>query len=258
MSVEPDRRAIAVIHPNDPDETRDGITRELKEFLSDDIPVDISLFMQPHAAPDEGSEGDSEAFGVAHMQQMFDDPMLERMAQEAARSGVKAVAYNCTSASFIRGVDGNAALCRRLASAAGVPATTTSDAVLTALRRLDVTRVSVVTPYLYEVGEKLRLFLSEAGFEVVSLNSLDLARNHASTPLDVIVDQVKQAAHPTADAVLVSCTALKLATSIPHLEELAGRPVVTANQATVWRLLGLAGVQSLVPQRGTLFDHDPE
>ena len=191
------------------------------------------------------------------MEQMFEDPALEDFAKSAAASGADAVAYACTSASFIRGREGNDALCRRLVSASGVPATTTSEAVLAALRALNARRIAVVTPYLWDVAQKLRLFLEEAECDVVSLKSLDLARNHASTPPETIAEQVRQAADPTADALFVSCTALKVGAWIPRLEEVAGSPIVTANQATVWRLLGLVGFQVTAPGRGALFKLQP-
>ena len=53
---------------------------------------------------------------------------------------------------------------------------------------------------------------------------------------------------PDADAVLVSCTALRTSSVIDRIEQHLGKPVVTSNQALAWHALRLAGYAE--PRKG--------
>ena len=57
----------------------------------------------------------------------------------------------------------------------------------------------------------------------------------------------------SADAVLVVGTGFRAATTIAPLEEDLGRPVITANQASLWHCLRIAGIGSPVSGWGRLF-----
>jgi maleate isomerase len=59
--------------------------------------------------------------------------------------------------------------------------------------------------------------------------------------------------HPQADALFVSCTALRAALAVPGMEEAIGRPVVTSNQASAWNCLRLCGDDTPRPEFGRLW-----
>jgi maleate isomerase len=56
-----------------------------------------------------------------------------------------------------------------------------------------------------------------------------------------------------AQTVFVSCTALKTADVIEGLEEELGKPVLTANQVTMWDALRIMGAMELTGGVGRLF-----
>ena len=60
-----------------------------------------------------------------------------------------------------------------------------------------------------------------------------------------------------ADAIFISCTGLRTAAIIDELEAALSKPVVTANQATLWRLAHLAGAATATPERGRLLAASP-
>ena len=64
--------------------------------------------------------------------------------------------------------------------------------------------------------------------------------------------QVRAACPDTADGVLMVGTGLRCVGVIDALEQSLGRPVVSANQASLWRCLRLSGVRTPVPGYGTL------
>ena len=67
----------------------------------------------------------------------------------------------------------------------------------------------------------------------------------------------RAADHPDAEAVLLPDTALHTASYIPTLEQELGKPVLTANQVTVWEALRLADRRVNAPELGALFTKEP-
>ena len=55
-----------------------------------------------------------------------------------------------------------------------------------------------------------------------------------------------------AEALFVSCTALRAAIAVPEMERALGRPVVTSNLATAWNCLRLCGDAAARPEAGRL------
>lgn len=49
--------------------------------------------------------------------------------------------------------------------------------------------------------------------------------------------------HPEAEAIFFSCTNLRTFDIIEELEAQLGKPVLSANQVTIWSMLRLAGFQ---------------
>lgn len=164
--------------------------------------------------------------------------------RQVCAAGAQAVVYACTSCSFVAGPRGEAAL-REAMLAHGAPrALTTSGAAVDALRALEVTRVAAVHPHEEPVGRRLRRYLGDAGFDVVANTPLGLPVADAlNASPEQVAALVRNGDRPAADAVFVSCTALPTQELIAPLEQELGKPVVTANQVTIWaalRALGLA------------------
>ncbi|WP_016934170.1 maleate cis-trans isomerase family protein [Rhodococcus sp. R1101] len=148
------------------------------------------------------------------------------------------VAYLCTSGSFVNGVTYEKALCDAICEAGASRAVTTSGALLEALRKLDLTRISVITPYDRELTDLLHGFLEEAGTEVVRSSHLGLGGGIWKVNYRTIAEHIIGADTPDAQAIFVSCTNLPTYDLIAPLERELGKPVLTANQLTIWACLG--------------------
>jgi maleate cis-trans isomerase len=68
-----------------------------------------------------------------------------------------------------------------------------------------------------------------------------------------VIDMVRAADLPEADAVLVPDTAMHTLGIVDDLEAAVGKPVLTANQVTVWEGLRLVDRQQRVDGLGRLF-----
>jgi maleate isomerase len=55
-------------------------------------------------------------------------------------------------------------------------------------------------------------------------------------------------------AIFIPCTAVRTPDAIEPLETAIGKPVITAIQATMWRVARLAGFGHDAPQGGKLFE----
>lgn len=171
----------------------------------------------------------------------FDDVAAGAQALRAAAPA--AIVYACTSGSFVGGLAGERALRECIRAAGAAPAVTTSGAVLEALAAVGARTVAVATPYDAEVTKRLDDFLAEAGHRVARCAYLGLHSDIARVDARTVRRLVTAADSADADAVFVSCTNLRTFDVITDLEHHLGKPVLTANQVSVWAALRAGGLQ---------------
>ncbi|MFJ8631670.1 decarboxylase [Streptomyces sp. NPDC093568] len=186
----------------------------------------------------------------------------ERLATgvEALRlTGAEAVVWACTSGSFVYGWEGAHEQVRTLAVTAGMPASSTSFAFVHAVRELDVRRLAVGATYPDDVAGLFAEFLRAGGAEVVSVRGSGIitAAEVGTWGEAELFALAKEADTPDAEAVLLPDTALHTAAHIPALERELGKPVLTANQVTVWEGLRLTDRRVNASELGTLFTREP-
>jgi maleate isomerase len=184
--------------------------------------------------------------------------LADATAVRAATEGLlmprpSAVAYACSSGSFLHGVTGEQRLVNAMLTGGAPVALTTSGAMVQALSHIGARRIALVTPYLRTIAGRLRGFLGEHDIDVVSEHSLGIDRRIWDLSSPDLLRAVRDGDHGDADAVFVSCTNLRTYDLIAPLEDLLGKPVITANQATMWATLRAAGCGSVDPGR---FLHD--
>jgi maleate isomerase len=147
------------------------------------------------------------------------------------------VAYLCSSASFVNGIDGEREL-RTIMRGVGAPdAVTTSGALTEVLDEMNLSKISVVTPYYADVTAKLHEFLGQAGVETVASEHLGLGGGIWRVNYRTVAEHMMRVDRPDAEAIFVSCTNLPTYDVIEPLEDLLGKPVFTANQLTMWACL---------------------
>ncbi|GAA1856878.1 hypothetical protein GCM10009836_41430 [Pseudonocardia ailaonensis] len=172
---------------------------------------------------------------------------VRRATRDVLEPGPGVVAYACTSGSFVDGAAGEAALTRVIREAGAPAALTTSGALVEGMRAVGATRVAVVTPYVDDLTRLLEEFLSAHGIETVHSVGLGLLGRIWEVGGDEVVAAVRAADRPDADAVFVSCTNLATYDVIASLERELGKPVLTANQVTMWAALRAIGRQAVGP-----------
>lgn len=168
---------------------------------------------------------------------------LNEGADTLRRHGAAVAIWACTSGSFVFGWEGAQRQVEELGERFGGPASSTSLAFVAALRALGLHRVAIAATYPEPVTARLVDLLGAAGFEVLSAGSQGIVTAAEVGTLDeeALLAFVKAGDHPDAEAVLVPDTALHTVRSLDALETAVGKPVLTANQVSVWEALRLAG-----------------
>lgn len=164
------------------------------------------------------------------------------------------VAMTGTGASFIGGYEYDQKLIQMMRERNGnLPTTTTSTSALNALRTMGITKVTMPMPYLEKVAQRAVKFVEDNGFQV--LNAKWLNKNSLEIPRLSNEEQYQLAREvdvPDSDAVFMPCVDLHTLDLIERLENDLQKPVITSNQATMWNMLRLAGVNDKIAGFGRL------
>lgn len=175
------------------------------------------------------------------------------------------VMWACTSGSFVFGPDGAREQVRALGEHTGLPTSSTSLAFVAAVHHLGLTRVAVAASYPEDVARRFVDFLAAADIAVTTMASHGIftAAEVGLLDADGVLALVESIDATDAEAILVPDTAMHSLAWLDDLERAAGRPVLTANQVTIWEGLRLLGEVPVLPGLGSLFagvdpgSHDP-
>lgn len=176
-------------------------------------------------------------------EQVSEDAVLTAATRELTIASPAVTVYACTSGSFVHGLAGEER-CRQAMLAGGAKrALTTSGALVEALSALAIKRIAVATPYDASTTTRLIEFLDEAGFATTSCAFLGLKGDIFRVNPGTVCRLVRAADCADAEAIFMSCTNLWSREVISALEHELGKPVLSANQVTVWAALKATGVK---------------
>lgn len=176
------------------------------------------------------------------------------LAATLVHTRVNMVGYMCAASSFALGIEGNEALCRDLTEASGgLPSFTATTVMVEALRAVRARRVSVLSPHPPEIAQLLTRYLEQSGFVVTSMQALGLpiADINDSTP-EQIHAEIRKMDIAGADSIFVAATNFRAIDVVDKVESETGLPVVTSNQAAIWKGLALLGFHGGRPGFGRL------
>lgn len=234
--VPKEREAFGVVVPFD---------MELDSELWRWVPADVDLLITRTPYVDD-------VVDVDFIREISHTAPLVSAARSLTAGRARTVAYACASGSFIGGAAGERGIRDAMVAAGAEHVVTTSGAFVEAIAHLDVGRVAVATPYVTQLSHYLDEFLGE--YEIAVVNHAALGFDHEIWAVSQLVtaDLVREVDHPEAEAILVSCTNLATYDVIAPLERELGKPVITANQATIWAALRRLGRSAVGPDQRLL------
>jgi maleate isomerase len=192
-----------------------------------------------------------------------DPPGPENAAELLARLPLQGIIYAWTVGSYLLGTSGEQELVSRVEQhARGIPVLMSAPAATAAFRALEAERIALVhAPFFTDdYDQKGVAYFQERGFDVVHASHMMPPAEvpHPNTgsvasPAD-IYEWVRSHVPSSAQAVFIGGNALRAIGVIAALEEDLRRPVLTANQVSLWYALRMAGSEVTVDDYGQLFN----
>ena len=182
-------------------------------------------------------------------------------AKDLAEQGAEVIGLSGTSLTFYRGSAFHEELKERARAATGRPVTSMSTGIVEGLRAVGARRVAVGTAYSDVVNERLRQFLVDSGFEVLSMEGLGLIEFGAPgkvTGEEIValgqraVAAAEEASGTRPEGLLLSCGGLRTLDVTEPLEAACDLPVVSSRPAFLWSVMRLAGHTQPIPGYGRL------
>jgi maleate cis-trans isomerase len=176
------------------------------------------------------------------------DAGVELLAQ--VKPDIMVVAHTATS--YTLGRAREAELLARLGNRAGIPVVSAFGAVVAALERLGVRRLSLGAPYSAETTEQGRAHLEACGYKVLRAANLQGVVNIYDTTAEQAYRLACSVDIPDAEAVFLSGTGMPTLPVLELLEQDLGKPVLSSNAAMMWHALRRCGVRQPIPGHGRL------
>jgi len=179
---------------------------------------------------------------------------MERQAKLLASADVDVIVLGATAPSFLNGLGYDRELIAKLEAATGRKATTTSTALVEAIKHVGARRVALGSAYTDKLNGIAKVFLEASGIEVVDMKGLSLVDN-------LVVGRLgPETAHELAlgldsaqaDAIVLSCTNWQTMEAIERIERETAKPVITTTQATIWAALRAIGHAEAIGGYGRL------
>jgi len=239
--VSPRARIGVLVPPGNP-----TVEPELYRMAPSGVSVHFARLQAPPATGPPGGAGGMEERTRAYRLGL-DGPA---QALGEVRPAIVLLAH--TASSYALGWGREQPLVDRIASLCRAPALLAAHAVRVALHHLGVTRLALGTPYPESISRQGRAYWEAAGFQIVGYHRLAGVTDIYSETEERAAELARRADTPEAQAVLISGTGLPTVGALERLERELGKPVVSSNQACLWRALRLAGVSEPVTGFGRL------
>lgn len=162
------------------------------------------------------------------------------------------IAYSCTSGSVALGYDEVAAQIHQ--GRPDVPVVTPITSAIAGMKMLGVARISLLTPYIDSVNQSMRRFLEAHGISVLNIGAFCLESDVDMAELapQAIHEAALETCRDDADALFISCTAIRAVEIIERTEQALGKPVLSAIQTLFWQSLRESGYSEPVGGFGSL------
>jgi maleate isomerase len=181
-------------------------------------------------------------------------PRILDAAALLADSKCDVTVLQCTGTSMSGGVDEEKRIIREIEKTTGRPAISAASSLTAAFTTLGARRLVFISETKQADHEHKLAFLREAGYDILADKAIGLAGTdeYCIMPPQLWIDTALALRRDTADAYFISCANISAIDAIAALEPELGRPVVTSNQAALWRSLRAAGIADSVPGLGQL------
>ena len=164
------------------------------------------------------------------------------------------VAYGCTSGTVAAGFD---SIKKKVNLAKPqTKVTTPITSALKALKKMNIKKISIFTPYTKSINQSLVNYFKESEISIKELHYFDIASDVdiGKVDRDYLFKVLSHLNLDDSDALFVSCTALPVLDLIDKLEKKLGKIVLSSNQTLIWETLNLVGNTKPIKGYGKIFE----
>jgi maleate isomerase len=184
----------------------------------------------------------------------------DRCADELSDARVDVMGYACLVAIMSMGTGYHRQSEQRLhartvQNGGAAPVVSSAGALIDGLKALGAKRVSIICPYMKPLTKLVVDYIESENIDVHDYCALEIPDNlevGARDPM-ALLDIYKTVSLQGIDALVISaCVQMPSLAAVPVVEKETGLPVVTAAVCTTWQMLTKLGLQTTVPNAGTL------
>ena len=163
------------------------------------------------------------------------------------------VVYGCTSGTIAAGYDSIKNKIKLAKPEAKV--TTPSTAAINALKKMNINKISIFTPYSKKLNDEVVDYFKKQNFVVTSNSYFDILNDSdiAKIDQDYLYEILSKMNLGDAEALFVSCTNLPALSILDKLEKKLNKVVLSSNQALIWDTLQIVGKNNSIKGFGKLF-----
>ena len=184
----------------------------------------------------------------------------DRCALELSDARCDVLAYACLVAIMCQGPGYHLQSEKRLSdmvreNKAQAPVVSSAGALVDAIHELGFRKVAIITPYMKPLTQQVIDYMEDTGIKVTDSISLEVSDNLAVGRLDPmnLIEHARRLDISDADAVVLSaCVQMPSLPAIQKVEDMLGKPVLSAATATVYRILKKLELAPVVPDAGYL------
>ena len=163
------------------------------------------------------------------------------------------VAYGCTSGTIAAGY--SSVYEKVNLAKPNTKVTTHITSAIKALKKLNINKISVFTPYTDETNQSVAEYFKKENIVVISLSYFNIASDLDIGKVDqnYLFEVLSKIDLSESDALFVSCTALPVLSLIEKLEKKLGKIVLSSNQTLIWDTLREINYNKNIDGFGQLF-----
>ena len=167
---------------------------------------------------------------------------------------IDCVAYGCTSGTIAAGYE---AIKKKIKTAKPEAIVTTpSTASIKALKKLNIKKIAIFTPYSKKLNDEVLDFFKNENFEIKANSYFNIESDIDIGKVDpnYLYEVLSNMNLNGAEALFVSCTALPALSIINKLEEKLNKFVLSSNQTLIWDSLNAINYKEKIEGFGKLFN----
>ena len=167
---------------------------------------------------------------------------------------IDCVAYGCTSGTIAAGYE---AIEKKIKNAKPEAIVTTpSTASIKALKKLNIKKIAIFTPYSKKLNDEVLDFFKKENFEIKANSYFNIESDIDIGKVDpnYLYEVLSNMNLNGAEALFVSCTALPALSIINKLEEKLNKFVLSSNQTLIWDSLNAINYKEKIEGFGKLFN----